>query len=136
MNDLTEMQYLFIKHYVNNGFSASKAAISAGYSEDFAKHQSSKLANHPVVRERINHLLERTVKITLDDKIDYLLKMLDDIIPKDGSEPKRNLYNTAIKIVSELNRMMGDYAPEKRLSVTVDATQKRLEEARKQYDEY
>lgn len=136
MNKLTEMQYLFIHHYVNNGFNATKAALSAGYSTDFSTHQSHKLTNHPMVKQRISEILDRNIKVTLDEKIDYLLQIVNDIIPKDGSEPKRNMYMIAIKAISELNRMMGDYAPEKRLSVTVDATQKRLDDARKQYEEY
>lgn len=40
-SDLPDKRMLFVKHYIANGFNATQAAISAGYSKDTAKTQAS-----------------------------------------------------------------------------------------------
>ena len=140
---LTPMQYAFCSEYVKNGFNGYQAAIHAGYSESYANTQIGTLINNPIIRERLAEAYTKldskqidTLAITFADKADILLRIIHDVIPKDGSEPKRQYYKDAIKAMSELNKMQGDYAPEKRLSMTVNATLDKLNEVRKAYDEY
>lgn len=140
---LTEMQHNFVINYIKNGFNIKQAALAAGYSESFAHVHSHKLIAHPVIKEKIENayrIIEsghnRVLCMTLYDKAKVLTDIIEDILNKDEGEPKRHLYNVAINAVKELNKMQGDYAPDKRLNVTVDATKERLEEARRQYKEF
>lgn len=136
MTKLTDKQYTFVTSYIRNGFNSYKAAKAAGYSEGYALVKACKLIDQPAIRERIDKALDKVLAIEIKEKADVLLKIIYDIVPQDGSEPKRKHYPDAIRAISELNKMQGDYAPDKRLSITVDATQKRLNDARKQYEEY
>lgn len=139
---LTEMQQNFVLNYINNGFNVKQAALTAGYSESYSHVHSYKLLAHPIIQKKIEkacRIVEasqnRVLQITIHDKAKKLLRIIDDILPDDG-EPKREYYKDAISAMKELNKMQGDYAPDKRLNLTVDATRERLEEARKQYKDY
>lgn len=142
--DLTQRQYDFVLNYIKNGFNAKQAAIQAGYSSSYAHYRAHALLDHPMVRNRIERAhqkielkREANLMITYAEKVEILKRIIYDIVPKDPSEePKRKLYPEAIKAMSELNKMQGDYAPDKRLSVTVDATKEKLIDARRQYEEY
>lgn len=148
MKELTEKQYTFVNNYISNGFNIYQAAISAGYDERYANADACKLLNHPAIKQRINKAHALVIKAnerlhikelaaTMEDKIKVLTRIIREIVPLDESQPiKLDYVKDAIKAISELNKMSGDYAPDKRLSVTVDATQTKLIEARKQYEEY
>jgi phage terminase small subunit len=140
---LTPMQYVFCSEYIKNGFNAYKAALTAGYSESYANCKAGELIKHPNIQERLVKAYEKMetkqldkLAISFTDKANILLSIINDIIPKDGSEPKRQYYKDAIKAMSELNKMQGDYAPDKRMNMTINATLDKLQEARKAYDEY
>ena len=142
-DELTHKQYSFVTNYVKNGFNAYQAALSAGYSKQFANSQSAVLLKREGIKERIERAitriddkLEKELAITLADKCKVLAKIIYDIVPQDGSEPKRDYYKDALKAISELSNMQGHYAPDKRVSVTVDATQEKLNEAKKVYEDY
>ena len=140
---LTEMQQSFVVNYIKNGFNMRQAALSAGYSQSFATVHAHKLISHPVIKEKIENAY-RTVEagqnrilcMTLYDKAKALSDIIYDVLGKDGEEPKRAYYKDAIAALKELNKMQGDYAPDKRLTMTVDATKERLVEARRQYKDY
>ena len=74
--------------------------------------------------------------MTLTERVKVLSKIVYDIVPKDGADPKRQYYKDAIAAIKEINKLTGDYAPDKRLAITVDATQDRLIDARNQYNDY
>jgi hypothetical protein len=140
---LSEMQYKFANEYIKNGFNAYRAAINAGYSLNSAKVMGKELVNRPGIQERILRAYAKAdqeviskIAISFGDKAKILLRIINDIVPPDGSEPKREYYSEAIKAMAELNKMQGDYAPDKRLSMTVDATKNKLEEVRRIYEEY
>jgi phage terminase small subunit len=141
---LTEKQFNFALNYIRNGNNVSKAALDAGYSKRYANGDASNLLKHKGIKERVNNAYDKLVRkqdhilsITIQDKAKVLTRIIYDIVPKDESiEPKREHYKTAIAAIAELNRMAGDYAPDKRLSVTVDATQDKLNDAKKIYNEY
>jgi phage terminase small subunit len=140
---LTPMQYSFCNEYIKNGFNAYQAALHAGYSESYANTQMGALMNKPVIKDRLIKAYKKMenaqidkLAITFTDKANILLRIIYDVIPKDGSEPKRAYYKDAIKAMAELNKMQGDYAPEKRMNMTVNATLDKLTEARKAYEEF
>lgn len=140
---LTEMQHKFVLNYVRNGFNISKAALEAGYSKSFSKVHSHKLIANPLIKERIEKAYrivestqDRLLCMSLQDKARMLSAIIYDVIPQDGSEPKRHYYKDAIRAIQELNRMSGDYAPDKQLNLTVDATKDKLLEAKRIYEDY
>jgi len=58
MNELTTKQDRFVEEYVND-FNASRAAISAGYSEKTARSIASELLTKPDIRNAIKHHLDK-----------------------------------------------------------------------------
>lgn len=142
MTKLTDMQFKFIQNYVSNGFNGYQAAIEAGYSESYALCKTPALIKHPLVKQEIAKAyiaigaeLESHLAITVADKCRRLVAILDDIIPING-EPNRQYYGDAIKALDMLNKIQGHYMPDRKVSVTVDATKERLKDAKKIYDEY
>lgn len=140
---LTQKQERFVTEYISNGFNGYQAALYAGYAPTSAVVASSKLPNHPIIKKRIaraynkiSEELETELSITLADKMKVLARIIYDIIPLDGSEPKRDYYKDALKAMSELSKMQGHYMPDKRVQVTVDGTKERLIEAQKIYEEF
>lgn len=137
---LTQKQYNFCSSYIKNGFNAYQAAIEAGYSHNYANVKSALLLKHPVIKERITRAYDKAeLQLGMDWqwKLKKLQRVIDAFIPDDLGK-KLNTFETgiALKAIAELNKMHGDYAPDKRISMTVDATQGKLLEARKQYKEY
>lgn len=56
MADLTPKQKAFCEHYAGNGGNATQAAIDAGYSEDGARVEGSRLLTNANVLEYIREL--------------------------------------------------------------------------------
>lgn len=141
---LTQKQYDFVLNYVKNGFNAYQASLAAGYSKHFAQVKSALLVEKPIIKERIEKaynniegMRERQLTLSFADKAEILDRIIRAVVPADKSMPVDKKYmNEAIKALAELNKMGGDYAPDKRLSITVDATKERLIEARRQYEDY
>jgi phage terminase small subunit len=50
---LTPKQHAFVHAYLTNGFNATQAAISAGYSVHKAQEQGSRLLSNVMVQEAI-----------------------------------------------------------------------------------
>ena len=139
---LTERQEKFIENYLKNGANAMQAALAAGYTNTVARVRSSSFLNHPLIKSRIQnaytHIERQKVKdicLPLEERVRLLSKIIYDVLPPDG-EPVRKHYPDAIRAIQELNKLAGDYAPDRRLSVTVDATKDKLIEAKRVYEEY
>lgn len=139
---LNERQEKFIENYIKNGANAMRAAIEAGYTSGVAKAKSTEFLEHPLIKLRINEAYARIdrgkmkdICLALEERVRLLSKIIYDVIPNEG-EPIRKHYPDAIRAIQELNRLAGDYAPDKRLSVTVDATKDKLIEAQRVYEEY
>jgi len=58
---LTARQEAFARNYVANGFNATQAAISAGYSQDTAQEQSARLLSKVMIKALIAELQSKTV---------------------------------------------------------------------------
>ena len=137
---LTPRQYTFCSEYVRNGFNAYQAAISAGYSHHVANTGTAVLVNNPRIKERISQAItkvEDKIGVSFEWRVGVLKRIINDVVPdSEDIEPKREYYKVAIQALAEINKMYGDYAPEKRLNMTVNATLDKLTEARKAYEEY
>lgn len=140
LKPLTQMQYNFCSNYIKNGFNVKQAALDAGYSDYYARTKANYLIEIPSIRTRVERAYQKAESNLGMDwqwKLKKLKRVIDAYIPDEG-EIALNTFETsvAIKALAELNKMQGDYAPDKRISMTVDATQGRLIEARKQYKDY
>ncbi len=142
-HQLTDMQYKFISAYCHNGFNAKEAALTAGYSENYARIKACLLLDHPKIKPHIQKIktritvdMEDRLMISLADKCNVLSRIIYDILPQDGSQPKREHYQKAMQAIDILNKMQGHYMPDKRLNVTVDTTKERLLEAKRIYKEF
>jgi phage terminase small subunit len=136
---LSELQQSFVLNYVKNGFNAYQAARSAGYTEASATVYSHKILDNPIVKSRVEAAFKRfdkRIDVAFDWRIDKLKRIINAVIPDNEDTVKLKDAKVAISAIAELNKMYGDYAPDKRLSVTVDATKEKLVDARKQYEEF
>lgn len=137
---LTAKQYAFCQEYIRNGYNVKQACLSAGYSEAVANAGGGKLLHNPLIQERISqslHRAEQKLSITWEYKLNKLKRIVDEYIPDDKTValiPEQ--VREGLKAIAELNKMNGDYAPDKRISMTVEATQHKLIEAKKQYSEF
>ena len=72
---LTDRQEAFCRHYVANGFNATQAAISAGYSEDSARAVGSENLTKTDIKQRVAELAKGTTeraKASADDVFEFL----------------------------------------------------------------
>lgn len=141
--DLTQLQYDFTKHYISNGFNAHRAAISAGYGKQMAVKEAYKLTAHPIIKPLVEKAKQSARDATLarlslgiENRLIYLKQVITQFIPLDGTPLDDKQASVAIKAIAEINKIAGDYAPDRKLSVTVDMTKDKLKEARKVYDEF
>ena len=140
---LTQKQYNFAVNYVKNGFDAHKAAIDAGYSYHTAKTQGISILSNTGVKQIVDKAYQKaekkivnTLGITFVWKMKRLKAIVEQYIPVDGTYLKGHEVKVGIQALSEMNKMQGDYAPDKRLNLTVDATSTKMKEVRKIYDAY
>lgn len=136
---LTLQQQAFVNNYIRNGFNAFQAAINAGYSDNYARVKSSKLIGHPTIKEQIKQACitaEERSTVSWEWRMNKLKSIVEAFVPEDKSTMRPANARAAVAAIAEINKMTGDYAPDKKLSLTVDLTKKRLEEARKVYEEF
>lgn len=138
---LTEKQIRFTKEYIANGFNAKQAALEAGYSQGVAEHATKIIKNNSIIKETIIHAREQANRNALDDcgasykaRVMKLWRVVEDIIPDNGDIRQQHVRN-AISAMAELNKMGGDYAPDKSLRLTVDMTKQKLAESKAIYDD-
>lgn len=82
---LTAKQEAFCLHYVANGFNATQAAISAGYSEDTATVQGAQNLTKLNIQERIAELQAKTTK-KVESKAEDLVRLIEVGIEFDPTE--------------------------------------------------
>jgi len=85
--DLTPKQAMFIAHYKENGQNATKAAISAGYSEKSAPCQGSQLIKKAKIAKEINSW--REIKIEELTRETYIDRAMKDYEQLNVREPNR-----------------------------------------------
>jgi phage terminase small subunit len=133
----TLQQTKFVRELMISGVDATTAARNAGYSESVIKYPSRIMQAEGVKHEIEQAQKKLRAKIAKDYEWKYekLKRIIAYFVPDEG-DLKPDHTKVAITAMSELNKMTGDYAPDKRLQVTVDHTKGKLLEARKQYKEY
>lgn len=135
---LTERQYNFCDNYIKTG-NAYESAKNAGYSETFSKARAHDLVNNPLIKEHLIKAHSMAIE-TLSITYEWKIKTLQDIIHNFMKSSERSLTPQDAKVIIQaitvLNDMQGHNAPDRKFSVTIDATKERLKEVRKQYDEY
>ena len=131
MKKINARQKRFIDAYLETG-NGSKAAVAAGYSENTARKQASRLLNSPAFAHVQQEILDRQAAIKLvsgvtrDAKRQALwdtVQQCRKLVPVDAESDLRVMLNAKglISAISELNRMDGDHAPQKtEQSHTVD----------------
>ncbi len=88
---MTDKQMLFISEYLINGFNATQAAISAGYSEKTAYSQGQRLLKDVEVSENIRKSIDEALgqnKSTL--KLEILHELRNIAFTEFGIDIKRN----------------------------------------------
>ncbi|CAH9016845.1 terminase small subunit, partial [Vibrio phage 381E49-1] len=76
MAKLTAKQQRFIEEYCSNGFNATRAAITAGYSEKTAQEQGSQNLSKLIIQEEIQAFMSKATKkalCTIEDVVNGLL---------------------------------------------------------------
>jgi len=71
---LTPKQKIFIHSYLSNGFNATQAAISAGYSENTAVNIGNENLTKPNIKEYVDKEIDRI----LDEKKELTLKVIEE----------------------------------------------------------
>ena len=136
---LTTMQFAFCTEYVRNGGNAHQAALTAGYSPSFSRFKAPELINKPHIAARMETALRRVehkLDVSFEWRINKLKRLVNAIIPEDDGKIIVAQGKVAIQALAEINKMYGDYAPDKRINMTVNATLDKLTEARKAYEEF
>lgn len=137
MKPLNPQEQLFIDAYRSNGRNGSKAAVTAGYSRKTARIQACNLLKRENIRtaiaeedKKIVTSIKKSVKGSASWKRRKLVKIADqlsDVIDFKNAK-------AIIGAIAELNKMDGDYAPEKVLNANLNVDtdlQKVSEESRK-----
>lgn len=144
VKELTQQQWDFTQEYIKNGFNAYRAALKAGYSYHLAKDHTHNLTRHPLIVKKVEQAIAKIEKkqvkelsITWEWKLKKLKRVINEFIPDDKDTPlNKDQVKVGLAAIAEHNKMVGEYAPERRLSVNVDATKEKLKEAKKVYDEF
>lgn len=131
---LTLMQRLFCDHYVRNNGNATQAAIAAGYSKETSAEMGCENLRKPHVKKYIGdrvkeaaeklgltgeYLFEKLKKgielsIPSDEKLTLILNQ-EDLNSKEKIEiiSKMKDVRGGVACISEINKMLSNYAPEK-----------------------
>lgn len=138
----TKKQLSFVHNYLTNGHNARQAALNAGYNTSLAEQGLRPIANQPELKAAIVGAQENVKKSVFEEigatfraRVEWLWRVVQSSIDEEGTGRNQSIRN-GLTAIAELNKMAGDYAPDKRLSLNVDLTKKRLEEAQKVYEEF
>lgn len=82
---LTGKQEAFCRYYVSNGFNATQAAVSAGYSEDTANEQGARLLANVSIKDFIEELKKPIAKKTTMSA-ERLAQMVNECLEFDLTE--------------------------------------------------
>lgn len=113
---ISEKQSAFIDHYLANGFNATRAAISAGYSAKTAQEQSSVLLSKPIIKseiERRKKPIANKLNISRENLVLELMDIKAKCLEEDPASGKFAQYNNALKALEMVARMLGLNEPDK-----------------------
>lgn len=88
MSKMTDKQRRFVEAYCSNGFNATQAAITAGYSKKTAQEQGSQTLSKLIVQEAVQAFMGKATKKALVTTED-IVKGLYDIAQNGESDSAR-----------------------------------------------
>ena len=127
--ELTVKQRLFCKAYLANGYNATQAALSAGYSEDSARSIGPENLQKLAIREFIDkemRKMEKKFDITREWKMEKLKKCAELAMPEVNGQDILENHNALLGAISELNKMQGHYHEKKEVEDKLDELQDKL----------
>lgn len=114
---LTLKQDAFVKAYIVNGFNATQAAITAGYSKKTAGSVGNENLQKPEIAKAIDEHRKNLEKAHIwnkEKKLELLQKIatngVRDVVDKDGNMKMENPA-ASVAAIKEHNLMQGDNAP-------------------------
>lgn len=117
MKKLTQKQQIFVKEYVTNGFNATQAAISAGYSKKNADVIGWENLGKVGILEVISKYKDEIAlkyDIKIPQLLDYAFKLIDSCIGDDGEITNRQYYLKGIELLTQLT---GNTKPETEVKI-------------------
>lgn len=119
---MTPAQKRFVDEYLVNGFNATEAAKSAGYSDKSAYSQGHRLLKKAEIKkaiEKAQNKLSEKLEITKESLIQELIEIRErclqqvPVLDREGNETGEWTFeaHAAIKSIAETNKMLGFYAP-------------------------
>jgi len=118
----------FIEAYLLTG-NATKSIIEAGYNTNNPNQMSSSVINRPHVKEAIDKARSKVIEKT-QINFQTVLETLWDVIIKTKNEGKDDI---CIKAINEMNKMLGNHAPEKHYNINENHEVKEIQEVRALY---
>lgn len=125
----------FCKYYIENNGNASLAAVKAGYSKIQPPANANHLLKRPHIQELIKNLL---IEKMAADEVTYnwkMVKLKDTIevieqkLKEDEGLNSAALASALSRLISEVNKMQGHYAPVKQQSThTINIYEKRIDD--------
>ncbi len=137
--DLSPQQIKFCEAFVAHEYPSSAAKI-AGYRSP--ARASAYLLKTKRITDHIGYLIGKTVNVpvTYESKLNVLDRLMDKAIAQQMTQEKPNvaLIDRGLEAIDMMNKMQGHYAPEQSQSVNINvkATQDKMLEAKKAYEEY
>lgn len=119
---LTALEFKFVNNYLNNGLCAYRAALDAGYAESSARTRSHKMLQKPHIRAVLDERLkkiEKKVGLTRERKLKALSKAVEKGLPEEGELEDKQWAGIALEALKEANKMQGDHAAEKHVTVNL-----------------
>lgn len=139
---LTERQRNLVLNYVSTGGNLYQSAIRAKFGDAYARHnvyddfQKRKIKNNlDKLRAQDEQDFAKRLGVTFEWRMNKLKRIVNSIVP-DSGEIKHKYTHNAIKAMAEMTRMFGDYAPERKMNLTVTSTLDSLAQIKRQYKEY
>lgn len=100
MAKLTDKQRSFIEHYCSNGFNATQAAKSSGYSEKTAKQQGTENLAKPIIQDAIQEFMgKQTKKCEIDTQ--WVVNRLKDEVEYTGEGSSPSARVSALKVLTD-----------------------------------
>jgi len=121
---LNYRKVIFVEHYIRNGGNGRQAAIEAGYAEKSADAQASVMLVNPKVRKLMKERMEQkidSIHLTYESKLQSLHEMFKLAMSGKNTKSGKADLQAAKSIISEMNKMQGHYAADKRWTTVVNA---------------
>lgn len=121
---LTPKQKVFAKAYATNNNNAKQAALIAGYAERSASSYGHDLLKIPEVQafiEQVRISAAGNSEVNFEWCLTQLKKVVIKSFSPDGNHTGNLPLNTAVNAISEINKMLGHYAPQKIMAAGIIA---------------